>query len=350
MLRIPESPLSRFMTAELPDISAVRNSYRAKMPSGWEPTAVRPSLQVTVKPAWGMLGTAIDYRLQFAIGHPDLHSGALFGGVLRCQEVAADAAGLMQLMDGSARRRSWLDDNGDEAFPPPDLRYNVGLELIEHLDGLIRLHRPYDRGHSILLDSGTEQDFDRDVYAAAWYNTVYRSRLVSLPGSPLEHPDGMTLSSLLMAVPSYALEDIAAMVKLAERGLDSLRRHSKPEEVALAPVFSASGLVGGADADMIVGGLLLDVKADAKAYDIVERQTAHQLAGYALLDTKNHYGINQVGWYAARIGSLATWELDEFFGLLGAHRTVKELREVMAKNLRAARVRRSSASFEEESD
>ncbi len=334
MLRDKDSPLSQFMTAELPDISAVRTSYRAKLPSGWKPTAVRPSPQPNVKPAWGMLGTAIDYRIQFALGDGDLHSGALFGGVMRCQEVAAEAAGFMRLIDANTRERGWLDQNGREAFPPTDLRHSVGMELIDHLDGLIQHNRPYDRSHSILLDSGAEDDLDRDLYAAAWYNTVYRTGLVALPGSPLEQPDRLTLKSLLGAVPSYALEDISAMVKLAEQGLDDLRRSGTPEDVVLAPVFSASALVGGADADVIASGLLLDVKADAKAYDIVERQTAHQLAGYVLLDSKDQFKITRVGWYAARIGSLASWEVDEFFKLLGATRTVQELRALLTETLR----------------
>ena len=40
----------------------------------------------------------------------------------------------------------------------------------------------------------------------------------------------------------------------------------------LAPVFTGSALVGGPDADVIASGLLLDVKADAKAHDM--RQAA----------------------------------------------------------------------------
>jgi len=34
MLRLKDSPLSHLMTAELPDISAVRKSYRAKVAVG----------------------------------------------------------------------------------------------------------------------------------------------------------------------------------------------------------------------------------------------------------------------------------------------------------------------------
>lgn len=335
MLRLKDSPLSQFMTAELPDVSAVRKSYRAKLPSGWEPTAVRPSPPLNVKPAWVMLGTAIDYRIQFALGDGDLHSGALFGGVMRCQEVAAEAAGFTRVIDASTRERGWLDQNAREVSPPTDLRYSVGMELIDHLDRKIRLHRPYDRDHPILLDRDAENDLDRDLYAAAWYNTVFRTGLVALPGSPLEQADRLTFSSLLAAVPPYALEDIAAMVTLAEQGLDELRRRSSPEDVVLAPVFTGSALVGGADADVIATGLLLDVKADSEAYDIVERQTAHQLAGYVLLDNKDQFKITRVGWYAARIGSLATWEVEDFFQLLGARRAVQELRALLIETLRA---------------
>src|SRR5579864_5320981 len=117
MLRLKDSALSRFMAAELPDIYAVRESHRAKLPSGWEPSAVRPNPELGVKAAWGMLGTAIDYRLQFALGKADLYSGALLGGVEKCVEVAATTAGLTRLIDANTRERGWLDQNGNETSP-----------------------------------------------------------------------------------------------------------------------------------------------------------------------------------------------------------------------------------------
>ena len=64
-------------------------------------------------------------------------------------------------------------------------------------------------------------------------------------------------------------------------------------------MFALSAQVGGADADVICGDLLLDFKATSTT-SIVGRGELWQLVGYALADADNQFGIRQVGVAALR--------------------------------------------------
>ena len=86
--------------------------------------------------------------------------------------------------------------------------------------------------------------------------------------------------------------------------------------------------MGGADADMIIGDLLLEVKASANA--TIKREDFYQIIGYVLLDCHDAYQIERVGLYLARFGHLVTWPMPECLELLGAQRDLAELRKGFA--------------------
>jgi hypothetical protein len=121
---------------------------------------------------------------------------------------------------------------------------------------------------------------------------------------------------------------LAAQSRAASSALAQLRAAHAPNEVHPGPTFAGSADVGGADADIIIGDLLLDVKAKAKA--TVGREEFYQLAGYVLLDYDDHYGIDRVGLYLSRFGHLITWTVADYLGLLGCQRPIAELREKCA--------------------
>jgi hypothetical protein len=69
-----------------------------------------------------------------------------------------------------------------------------------------------------------------------------------------------------------------------------------------------------ADADVIAGGLLVELKvqrgrerSDGTRRCMLERRTVHELLGYLLLDYDNSYGVDALGVYSARYGDLAIW-------------------------------------------
>jgi hypothetical protein len=74
----------------------------------------------------------------------------------------------------------------------------------------------------------------------------------------------------------------------------------------LNPTFAGSGDVGNADADLILDGCLLEIKATKRPLKPV---VFHQLLGYVLLDYEDVYAIRRVGIYLARRGVMVEWPL-----------------------------------------
>src|SRR5439155_23659068 len=93
-----------------------------------------------------------------------------------------------------------------------------------------------------------------------------------------------------------------------------------PGPVATGRRFDGSADLN-ADADIIAGGLLIDIKAgqggkprkDGTRVANLSRQELDQLIGYTLLDYSDAYQIHTVAIYAARFGYLATCPVDARF-------------------------------------
>ena len=77
----------------------------------------------------------------------------------------------------------------------------------------------------------------------------------------------------------------------------------------IGPTFEGSRDVGGADADVILGTSLIDVKTTVDPK--VARDGLWQILGYALLDYSDAYGIDAAGFYFARQGQFVEWPLAE---------------------------------------
>jgi hypothetical protein len=104
----------------------------------------------------------------------------------------------------------------------------------------------------------------------------------------------------------------------------------------LGPTFAVSGALGGADADFIAGGLLLDLKAAATTR-IVRGEGLWQLAGYALADTHDRFTLRDVGISALRWRSRWVIALDELLSrLAGQSMDVSDLRREFAEVATAA--------------
>ncbi|MEV6275892.1 hypothetical protein [Nocardia sp. NPDC051832] len=127
---------------------------------------------------------------------------------------------------------------------------------------------------------------------------------------------------MLRLAPEDAIRQLCALLDLAgAKFFAALPR--PPKWVVLGPTFAASELCR-ADADVIVEGLLIDIKtvqgrADPKSgerADTLPRATIHQLVGYTLFDTTDHYRLHSAGVYSARYGVLHTWKLQELLDTL----------------------------------
>lgn len=100
----------------------------------------------------------------------------------------------------------------------------------------------------------------------------------------------------------------------------------------LGPTFAQSLALGGADADIIHDGALVDLKSTSKPGPIGKSEL-HLLLGYLLADTDDEYGITRVGFSALRRRRSHYWHvtefLDELAGVPGAF-TVERARAEFA--------------------
>jgi hypothetical protein len=144
-----------------------------------------------------------------------------------------------------------------------------------------------------------------------------------------------SLDDLTAAVPAYVNDDIRQQMDLAEEPFAPYRALSSAARIC-GPVFTGSADIGGADADFILDGLLLDCKATIAPAQL-GRDEINQLAGYLLLDYHDEFGINRVGLYLSRQGALITWTVEDFLRLLGATEPLSKLRERLHKHLRDSR-------------
>jgi hypothetical protein len=103
----------------------------------------------------------------------------------------------------------------------------------------------------------------------------------------------------------------------------------------VGPSFVGSPDVGGADGDVIVGGLLAEWKttrgdprrSDGRRHCRLDRDTLYQLLGYLLLDYQDEYAIDTLALYSARYVYLVTWPVVELLTeLAGGPVDLAELR------------------------
>jgi hypothetical protein len=156
------------------------------------------------------------------------------------------------------------------------------------------------------LDPSEEVRLCRACYALALYEQFFRTFAAARSSPLIELADDASLEDVLALAPDAAVDDLASMARLL--------RTRMPDLICapgtLNPTFDGSHAIGGADADLIVDGLLVELKTTSQ--DSFERvDHVYQLLGYALLDYTNTYGINRVGVYLARRGVLVSWEIDE---------------------------------------
>ncbi|MFF5229307.1 UvrD-helicase domain-containing protein [Dactylosporangium sp. NPDC000521] len=293
-LRYPQSPVSRFMTEHLPNSAGPVRDYLQQI-AGF-PHPVQP---IDVKhPDWSALGHAIDLRLRLALGSP-------LGEPVRS---GIDALGGPIPLKGA---------------PPTPIRAalrSAGQDLLSAVDA-----------H---LARATELDEDtlcRLCFVAAYYEDIYRTGEIRRYSMLANATAVTTLATLTAAVPEYAVDDISSQMKLAEAPFAAFRALPVEDRIC-GPTFHGSQDIGGADADFILGGILLDCKAAIQPRRL-GRDEIYQLAGYLLLDYADQYRIDRIGLYLSRQGALIVWSVPDFLRLLGTTKTVAELRGMLREHL-----------------
>ncbi len=292
-LKNPASPVHRFVRENFPNARAVVRAANADL-KGVQ--TIRPAGSVH----WGTVGAAIDHRIRYYFG-PAHEAGAVRGGALMLRR------GMM---------RGTLDEDPDAL--------TVFAEQTEALQALIpdffgRLDEELARlqpwgSPDRRLDTDDEALMCRYCVGLALFEQVFRVGRVS-PGSPLVEPEpARTADELLSRVPDAWVEDLGVLSRMF---FDSQRDLvGGAHEVSIGPTFDGSSDVGGADADFILDGLLVDVKTTTTPK--ITAEMLHQLLGYVLLDYSDSHGVREVSVYLARQARLVRWDLGSFLADMGA--------------------------------
>ena len=319
---------------------------------------IRPSEDVP----YPTIGTALDYRIRYYFGiTPSCDLAAYKGARILSYEIDNESIPssiqsslathigneeiLRQLEEGTyvplskeqkkrkaeENRKGLLEDVGEEklekvlkwaeeweASNPIDSMYsNVPLkskyeDFFDNLDDWLSLNSPV----RTRLAKPQEDALNRYCIVMAMMEAAYRS--YGAEDSQLE-----TSESPLDIPESHWIDD---MRKLSWKFYDDYN-HLLALPHTLNPTFEGSSDVGGADADLIVDGTLIDIKTTVNPR--IEPDWIRQLLGYVLLDYSDRHQISSIGLYMARQGILFEWGLEDVIGGLsyGGAADIKSLRE-----------------------
>ncbi|ULR47840.1 hypothetical protein [Streptomyces deccanensis] len=301
-LKDPRSPISRFLAEHLPDTKAVLDDYRTRLARF--PAPLRPQVEAGLKPEYRMLGHTIDHRLRISLGAP---TGA-------------------PIKEGIVR--AVIDDDG---WPSQEVIRAVQKASDTMLEELAGYHN--DAGQPLCLASADEDRLIRLCHVASSFEAIFR-HCGWLRGNTLGLcAADATLDDLVDAVPHYVVGDIRQQMQLAaDPGPFENMRLLPASARVCGPVFDGSLQVGGADADFILDGALIDCKATIRP-ERISRAEIYQLAGYLLLDYSDTHSISTVALYLSRQGALIDWSVEEFLGLLGARHELPALRDACRHTL-----------------
>lgn len=263
------SPVRQFLQEQFPDTRTVVRECNRRMA---DTTTIRPESKVESH-VGGLIGTAFDYRLRY------------YFDVASPKELVA-WEGLLSV-----------------GGPEQDLLVDFFASLTNVLEQLQPVGRCLERKHEALLA--------RYCIVLALLEQMFRAPIQSFSASPLFKPfPKRSIPELLAIAEDHWVDDICSLSwAFYEEHGDLLILPA-----ILNPKFDGSRDVGGADADLILEGCLIDIKTTINPK--LTTKTLYQLLSYALLDYTDHYQIREVAIYFARQRELVQWPLEDLIGTL----------------------------------
>lgn len=275
------SPVRRFLQEQFPDTRSVVRECNRQMAGI---TTIRPQSKMEAHVA-GLIGTALDYRLRyyFAVTSPN----ELFAW------------------------RGMLGVGGSEQ----DLFVDFFASLGNVLDQLQPVRRRLERRQEELIA--------RYCIILALLEQLFRSSEAFFTSPLFEPSPKRSVPELLAIAKDYWVKDLCSLSwAFYEEHGDLLN-----QPAILNPTFDGSRDVGGADADLVLNGCLLDIKATINPK--LTAKMLYQLLGYALLDYTDRHRIREVAIYFARQRKLVRWPLEDLIGTLAGEHALplNELRD-----------------------
>jgi hypothetical protein len=261
----------------------------------------KPTILPPVAVPWGTIGHALDYRLRY------------YFGVTPNEELVA-YSGMMRVSEGSSGDRfvKTLDELMTEPRWP-----NLGRTFFESLTLTLDRIDPVRRRLAI----EGERALNLHCVVLAFFEQIYRTGDVAT--TPLIQLDThATAEDALALVPSPWIDDLC---ELSYAFYDAHAQLAALPAV-LNPTFAGSHHVGGADADLIVGNCLIEVKTTKNP--ALRTRDLYQLIGYTLLDYENQFHIRDVGFYLSRQATMVQWTVDQLLAMTsgGKSRTLAQWR------------------------
>lgn len=253
--------MSLFDFIRQPDVKA---KFKAEFP--------KPKLTVTKEPLAPsltknpqLIGVAFDYLLRFYIQHLNPH----------------------------ANTRGWVAESSVALLSRNPKLQDLCNECCKIIDAA-KIH------HATFLENGVlTDDLLRHTLLLAKIDSFRRARVIDINLHQINPQDIQDLRNLIAVVDPNQFKTSAP--------------------IFLNPVFGmASAMLGGADADLIIGDLLIDVKT-IKNFEL-DLDSFHQLVAYFTLSVLNgsyergqhdYYHIKRVGIYFSRYGHLHTMNIED---------------------------------------
>lgn len=273
----PASPVRQWLEANLPETRRLARDTNRALRGEASECLVRPTSGADP----GLVGTAVDYLLRACLRVTSIESTVATRAAqqisghpvigLRAREVEHEAVTGIKRLRPSAR---------------DDLDCGEWARLCAYCAVLARL----------------EQLFRAGPMNPAIFRLVIQ---------PLGRCSGLD-DFLSSSVEKATLQDLE---QLGRAAFDDSRGLRRARPLVPNPTFALSRALGGADADLIAGSRLIDWKASSRR-SIVGRPELWQLAGYALADTNDQFGIREVGIAALRWRTALSWDLRDFIEML----------------------------------
>lgn len=284
------TPLRRLLQDHLPRLAdTLRGDLNAQMFGDTSPVIPGPGGATQ-----SLLGHAIEQRIVYARGNRF--------------DFAFTGPG-----DGVVRRFTYLYGQADPVMRNLDLFRELALRLNEADVGGFPTSEP------IL---GAEPDrATRLAITLGLLDQAYRAYPVPPPELLMQMATTCdTLDEAIALIDEAWVADVRAVTDLALPLLPG----SEESEVTMGPRMSGWALVGGADADLLIDGTAIDVKAVANwrlPLPVLLRTFC-----YALLDVDDEHHITQIAALLARHGRLVTWDVADVLER-AAGLTLKQARE-----------------------
>lgn len=225
-----------------------------------------------------LAGTSFDFRARIELGGFDPRYSAAAAGVALLTSIAASV------------------ENGDH-------RARILTEA-------------FDVARMLLRGTSNGSDLDRAAILLAYCEQVARKGGEAMNGSlALLCDQAVDGQSFADQVDTRALANLRSLV--ASNG-DQLEAWQ--DQIAAGvryepnPQFTGSPLVGGADADWMIGDTLIDCKVYSALTVGKLRDFLRQLLGYVILDSDDSLGIRRVGIWLPRQRLMPTWNLTHLLG------------------------------------